>query len=160
MSTTPDNTATTWRDLADQLTPEQIAWAEKLERDALGDPAEVAEVLLDAARDHARKNLTDRMAFGHLPLPAGAVEVQHWEEADGRWHREFTGTERHHDRGLDVIICGAQQADGSVQRHANVYASDSPPDCEPADLRAMAALLVDAADELDFLADTAHEVRR
>ena len=33
--TTPDNTATSWRDLADQLTPEQIAELEYCEREKI-----------------------------------------------------------------------------------------------------------------------------
>jgi len=33
MPTTPDNTATSWRDIADQLTPKQIAGLERSKRD-------------------------------------------------------------------------------------------------------------------------------
>lgn len=35
MNTTPNNNATTWRDLADQLTPEQIAEIEYCEREQI-----------------------------------------------------------------------------------------------------------------------------
>lgn len=82
------------------------------------------------------------------------MSARHWEETDGAWSREFSGTARHHDRGLDVIICGVQRADGSVERHANVFVDDSSPDYQSADLHAMAALLAAAADELDQLDGT------
>jgi hypothetical protein len=39
MNTTPDDNATTWRDLSDQLTPEQIAELEYCERGAASDHA-------------------------------------------------------------------------------------------------------------------------
>ena len=139
---------TTWRELADQLTPLQCAQAEKLERDALAGPADIAELLLEVAREHAHKNLNGQLMFGHLPIPTDANRLWHWERADEGWRREFTGTER--DRqGFAVTICGVQQADGSVSRWANVYSIDPAPDCRVDDLRAMASLLLAAADELD-----------
>ena len=42
MNTTHDDDATTWRDLADQLTLDQITSLECLERDAFAPAAEVA----------------------------------------------------------------------------------------------------------------------
>jgi hypothetical protein len=55
MATIHDNNATTWRDLANQPTPAQIAHAERFQRDALGDPAKVAEMQLDEAHEYARR---------------------------------------------------------------------------------------------------------
>src|ERR1700738_2678126 len=62
MTTTPDNTATTWRDLADQLTPEQVARYERFERElkAGGLPeTTTTDALLDYARRDAEGNLAD-----------------------------------------------------------------------------------------------------
>ena len=63
---TDDNT-TSWHDLRDQLTTDQVAHLETFERDARGESAEVADCLLVMAREHARRNLDDAAQFGHLP---------------------------------------------------------------------------------------------
>ncbi len=96
MTTTPDNTATTWRSLTDQLTPSQVdklAAAEK--RSPLPD-AEKAAALLDWAREWAQRNLDDHLMFSHISRPAVASAVYHCgERTDGRgWSREFVGTTR------------------------------------------------------------------
>jgi hypothetical protein len=44
--------------------------------------------------------------------PAGAVEVQQWEEHGGRIERYFRGTKR--ARAVPVDIAGFQSADGTV----------------------------------------------
>jgi hypothetical protein len=73
MTTTHDDNATSWRELADQLTPEQIAELEELEggyrHDArLPEPwwstaprssTEIATAMLGCARGHAADNLND-----------------------------------------------------------------------------------------------------
>lgn len=151
--TTPDNTATTWRDLTDQLTTEQVAWCQRHERDALGDPVAVAEGLLDIAREHAQNNLRDGIEFGHLPAPAGAVKLWHWEQdGAGHWSRTFDGTCRQ-VAGLDVSITGTQHPDGPVNRYASLYLDERSPNQLDADqLRAIAEVLTESADELDALA--------
>ncbi len=127
MTATPDNTATTWRDLADQLTAEQIAWAQRFERDALGDPADVAEGLLDIAREHAQNNLRDGIEFGHLPAPAGAVKLWHWEQDDaGHWSRTVDGTCRQ-AAGLDVSITGTQHPGLRAKEVAHLERDDFEP---------------------------------
>lgn len=150
--TTTDNTATTWRDLTDQLTAEQIAGCEQFERDALGDPARVAEGLLDIAREHAQNNLRDGIEFGHLPTPAGAVKLWHWEQDDaGHWSRTVDGTCRQ-AAGLDVSITGTQHPDGIVTRYASLYLDErSANQLDAGQLRAAAAVLTAAAKELDAL---------
>lgn len=81
---TPDNTATTWRDLADQLTPEQRATLEHFEQDE----HMPAEILLDFARDHIDARLTD-IAYADVPIPAGA-KVGNWEQnTAGGWSRSL-----------------------------------------------------------------------
>ena len=154
MHTTHDDNATTWRDLADQLTPKQIEHSEEFERQALGDPDDVAALLLDEVREHARKNLRDQMVFGHLAAPIDATRIWHWGQDDnGDWSRDFAGTDRAFT-GFDVTISGIQNADGSTNRSAEIYSNDGARRFSADELRAAAALLIEAADELDRLAGT------
>ena len=76
---TPDDTARTWRDLADQLTPEQIAILEDHERHRrdYGTPWSDSEQL-DIARRYARQNITDEVLFGHIAPPADATRTNGW----------------------------------------------------------------------------------
>ena len=75
MTTTRDNNATTWRDLADQLTPEQISGLEGCERrfntDGVADDPRAQASLLGFARQYAEHNLIDA-AYTDVPLPPGA----------------------------------------------------------------------------------------
>ena len=75
MTTTHDDNATTWRDLADQLTPEQIAGLEGCERrfntDGVADDPRAQASLLGFARQYAEHNLVDA-AYADVPLPPGA----------------------------------------------------------------------------------------
>jgi hypothetical protein len=82
---TPENAATSWRDLIDQLTREQvidIQEAEDLYRSNAmwwdtGPRSEpdIAELLLNRARRYAQDNLGAAM-IGDVPLPAGAISVR------------------------------------------------------------------------------------
>ncbi|MBV8785295.1 MAG: hypothetical protein JOZ00_01240, partial [Mycobacterium sp.] len=86
-------TATTWRELQDELTFDQVGWMLNFEATALGDPAGVAEHLLEAARTHIQQNKIDDERFGHLPMPAGVEKAMHWEDdGTGHWSRQFSGT--------------------------------------------------------------------
>jgi hypothetical protein len=80
--TTDDDNATTWRDLAGQLTPEQIARFEHAEQlcmtgahlafpqnDRSKTVADMLDGVLKEARWEAQQNLTDTHTFGHVPLP-------------------------------------------------------------------------------------------
>jgi hypothetical protein len=55
MTTTHDDNATTWRDLAEQVTLDGLTWFETFEAQALADPAEVAAHLLEEARERQRR---------------------------------------------------------------------------------------------------------
>lgn len=149
--TSPDNTATNWRDLADQLTTEQRERIEEMERAYVhGSAGEVAELLLGVAREHAGDNLADTMRFGHVARPVGATYVWHWEQDDsGRWAREFEGTARK-VAGFDVSIDGRQYADGSVVRTIGVQ-GDNRAELDPDGARRFAAELLSAADEVGSL---------
>jgi hypothetical protein len=112
---TPDDNATTWRNLVDQLIPAQIERLSGMEqRSAL--PADDTAAALEGAREWAQNNVQGRVMFGHLPTPAGAGQVFLWEDdGSGGWSRRFDGTKRGNLR-VSVDIVGVQYADGSVER--------------------------------------------
>jgi hypothetical protein len=87
-----------------------------------------------------------------IAAPADTEKVGPWvdELGDGQsWGRYIGGTRRA-TAGVEVNVCGWQNADGSVERHASVWASDVTLDAIA--LRRLAAVALDAADELDRLA--------
>jgi len=63
---THDDTAQTWRDVADQLIAAQIAQLKRLERDE-------PQTLLQMAREWAAKNASTAMPFDDVALPAGPL---------------------------------------------------------------------------------------
>lgn len=207
MVTPNTNTAQTWRDLIDQLTPEQVATLEKFERTTLGHTdADVASDLLEAAREHATANVInnaqswrdladqlpphvvqrferqermtelhgplafpqedpaevvrrgqelmlrearEQIPFAHVPLPAAARTAYLWEDSvDGTWTRVVDGTRRTVGP-LSVCISGVQSPDGSVVWSVAAETKDDAVTTEQ--LREYAALLIEAADELDDL---------
>lgn len=78
MTTTPDGAATTWRDLADQLTPDQVAKLEGYEADWLmhaRDPG----LMRVTARERATYNVIGALCAG-VPEPAASIEVCEWQE--------------------------------------------------------------------------------
>jgi hypothetical protein len=112
----PATDATTWRDLADQLTPEQIRRFDHQEAMAMRSlerkPAprgwvpqsaeEIAHGFLSEARWEAQQNLSDAMIG--IPAPAGAEEVVHWEDdGDGNWTRDVHGQCRN-VKGFDAAV--------------------------------------------------------
>lgn len=153
----PADNAPTWRDLVDELTPEQVAKLTKFESASPGSADEVTELLLETARDHVRKNRNDKVLFGHLPAPVDKVDLWHWEKSDsGYWSREFTGTARKAG-AVNVSITGVQRTNGSILRRANLYVDEgADPLLSPDELRAVAAELVAAADEMDALSAEGH----
>lgn len=153
MPTTHGHNATTWRDLADQLTPEQVDKLLEFE----GRRPESQADLLEWARECSERNLDDTLHFGHLDRPEGATQVYGCgERTDGRgWSREFTGTSRRVD-GVSVRLNGTQFADGTVERTLAVGVDDLAAGpggaLTAAAARQLAAALIEAADELDRMA--------
>ena len=108
MNITHDDTATSWRDLTDQLTPEQVrrfehfeAMALNAKRDAAPDEHDTADEfltgLLTEARWEAQQNLTDAMIG--LPLPDGAENAGHWDDGgEGNWTHDLQGRRPHGGR--------------------------------------------------------------
>ncbi len=148
MITNPGDNATTWRDLADQLTPAQIAEIEYCERE--GTPPGIANPSnhLNHARKLAELNIA-RAMFADIAPPADAVgEVDDWMDWDDEvYHRMFTSWT--HAAG-DVSIVGWQFSDGRVEREILDCGGDEP--MAAAQARVRAAALIEAADELDRLA--------
>lgn len=153
MTTTPDNTATTWRDLADQLTPEQVASYERLERrlQSQGIPsAATTAAFLDFARRDSLGNFADA-AYGDVPAPPGAVSVDKWMDhsefglARGVIWREFRAPD------LYVDIDGWQKCDGTAVPEISLYL-DEGQKLTSSQARTLAVLLVQAADALDGMA--------
>jgi hypothetical protein len=93
--TTDDDNATTWRDLADQLTSEQIArfdHAEQLcvttahlafpQNDRRKTIANMLNGVLNEARWEAQQNLIGTHTFGHVPLPRSVESTEHLDSDD------------------------------------------------------------------------------
>jgi hypothetical protein len=155
--TTHDDDATTWRDLADQLTDQERSAIEQIEHAfaARGrlDTAEATETLLGYARDHIAANLAD-VAYCDVPVPAGASSVGHWEKnlkRDG-WSRSLLWRKfRDSDMGLHIDIDGSQQCDGSYTCEISLYGLEDDINLTSAGARRLMVLLAEAADELDRL---------
>jgi hypothetical protein len=93
-------------------------------------------------------------ALAHIAAPTDAVHVEDWIDWNdtGQFERHMRGTRRA-VAGVEIRITGWQDARGQVERHASVWATDTQLDA--AALRKLAALALDAADELDELGGTA-----
>jgi hypothetical protein len=139
--TTHDKTAHTWRDVADQLTAEQIAQLERIESDE-------PQTLLEMAREWAANNITAAVPLDDVAPPAGAVRTFHWQ-LDSNWFRDFEGT-KHRGGQAHVQIYGRQQADGSTRRWIAVHTRHLD-GLDAAAARELAAALTEAADEIQRL---------
>lgn len=149
MTAIPDNTATSWRDLADELTDHDRASIEKIERETGG---RMPGVLLDYARRSVEDRLID-MAYCDLAAPGDARWVGLWEKhIQLGWSRSLVWREWGpvSDADLYVAIDGRQQCDGTVVRGISPYVDDAS-HLTSAQARRLAALLIEAADELDRL---------
>jgi hypothetical protein len=158
MTTTPDDNATTWRDLSDLLVPSEVESLESLERDlqrvARASDRSIAAVMLKAARDWATNHVVDA-AYADVPVPAGAsTDSSGWEQNLQRDGYSRSLVWRSYDDGLDGItvdIDGRQECDGSFTRHVSLWGVEEGGGLTSAVARDVAALLIEAADELDRL---------
>jgi hypothetical protein len=150
--------ATTWRDLADALTPHQIAYLENWESrpdlppraDGSARPsAQHERALLFTAREYSGQNAAAAL-YADIAPPPEVGQHYPWEHfGDGTWTRFFVGTTRKVG-SAEVMITGLQSSDGSIERSIGVDgASDS---LDASNARTLAAALLEAADELDRLA--------
>jgi hypothetical protein len=177
MSDITHENVTSWRDLADQLTREQVAKLQDSEHNfrtkAASLPAEypyewpprseseIGDILLCSARIYAGDNLGAKLIGGVAP-PAGASYVGDWDDArfgvDAAL-RYFRGSKRVIGRGgnlgkdITVATDGLQYADGRINREITTALGDyealDPLTSEQA--RQLAAALIAASDEIDRL---------
>ncbi|CAM3108272.1 hypothetical protein BST27_18605 [Mycobacterium intermedium] len=156
MSHTPDN-ATTWRDLADALTPQQVAYIEEWERHpelpprvdgSVKTPEEHQRTLLHVAREFLGSN-TAAVMLADVAPPDGGDHRPWQDEGDGTWSRFFVGTVRTMG-DVRVIIDGTQYSDGRIERFVT---TDSAEGMGSAEARQLAALIIEAADEIDGWAE-------
>ncbi|MGD9620326.1 MAG: hypothetical protein AB7G47_07295 [Mycolicibacterium sp.] len=146
----------TWRDYADQLTEQQIAFItayENSHRDA---------DMLDYAISHAKQNRHDREHFGHIPTPDTPIRISAWEPADddntlGPWLRTYDlrdwiidlpGEPERANRA-DITLAGTQHDDGRIERWVIVEAHAVRMTGQKA--RELAAVLLEAVNALDKL---------
>ncbi|QNI06495.1 hypothetical protein GAN17_09440 [Mycobacterium kubicae] len=158
MSTMHHDSATTWRDLENELTFDQVGQLLSFESKAKGDPASVAEVLLKDAREHVRQNKIDDENFGHLPTPAGAEHVYHWEDdGEGHWSRQFLGVSAvvkrpspqypNHRNSVEIGIDGIQHQDGTIERTVHIYSGGT--SFTATEVRELVTHLARMAEEID-----------
>ncbi len=146
MSTT-DNTAQTWRDLTDQLTPKQI---ERLTDGKHMQPDE----LLDIARDYAAHNLL-QASLADVAAPASITKAGAWG-ADGTDTKRTVYAGLWHVGNVIVEIVGEQSADGAATWQIEVREAErTEGTITAAQSRELALALTDAAELLDRLDGTA-----
>ncbi|OHV03947.1 hypothetical protein [Mycobacterium talmoniae] len=145
--------ATSWRDLADQLTPDQVAGLQQWDSNPRSMRHDAA--LLGCARDFAKRNLLHTVHHD-VPPPPDASSVSDWENpSDGdEACRFFIGTVR--GTTVRVESFGFQSPGGDV-KHRGIFIADRTADDHvtieiDADVaRRLAADLLAAAAELDQL---------
>ena len=116
-NTTAHDDATTWRDLADQLTPEQVARMKYWERQRFAPDLAEPENLLSSARRLIGENLIQNLCAG-IAAPADSIdEPSRWIQWDhGDYCRMFTSTATRTGAGITVLVLGHQYHDGRVER--------------------------------------------
>jgi hypothetical protein len=168
MTTTPEN-AETWRDLTDQLTPEQIAELENCERNPRtifelpgGLRCQTAEELRDSLLRWAREYASDNIAgllYADVPEPAGVNRLYGWDGTSDfrifdstRRAVEINGTD---DDGaalfVSVDIAGTQYPDGRVERGIRIDGVGSIDLLTLEQARRLGQALIEGADEVDQL---------
>jgi hypothetical protein len=147
MTATPDNTPTDWRDIADQLTPDQVAALEYRDRNPVRPSSpDHSQGQLKVARSFARSNIVQAWLCD-IPVPADAVDdVEQWQRWRGEYSRLYT-VWSHREQTWAVQVYGTQYTDGRVERHVVTESPDA--GMSAGDARRYAAALLDAADVLD-----------
>ncbi len=147
--TGPDDTAAGWREVADQLTPEQSAQFELFERSGLSgnDPA----TLLARARELVAANMTGvAVLSGKIAAPGDAARCYGWQTYGGRTWREFDGSTRRVGSAV-IRVVGRQFSDGRCERWISLSATHDE-EFQAAQARELAAALQAVADETERLA--------
>lgn len=145
--------APTWRDYLDRLTAEQVAQLDRMAESLshLGEHPQAIKALREQAEYLAACNVIDAR-YADVPLPAGATtDGSGWaRNNEGRWQRpvEWAAFPAAAP-AVEVSVDGWQSTDGTYSRDISLYAEDCDLSAEQA--RALAAVLLAAADELDRL---------
>ena len=148
MTTTHDD-ATGWRDLADQLTAQQIAEMEYCEREGIPPGMTSPQHQLNAARAMARHNIIQALCADIAsPVEAAAGEVYDWEERGAdKFGRMYAISSR--DVGaMQVDVLGVQYNDGHIERHILLSEAD---DLTAEQARQLGTALIETANELGRL---------
>ena len=147
MTTAHDDTARTWRDLADQLTPDQVAELEYCESHQVPPGLCTPRNQLTVARGMSRHNIIQRV-LGDITPPPEAVEVYDWETwSEMGYGRMYTVWDRTLDDDYRVEIVGVQFDDGHTER--SIFTTVPDEKMTAGHARQLAGLLIEAADELD-----------
>ncbi|MGI9125973.1 MAG: hypothetical protein ACR2JM_14635 [Mycobacterium sp.] len=138
---------TTWRDIADQLTPAQIGNLEWLEGNPMGGLLTKPEQHLMLARGWAADNLEQSLHADIAP-PADAVEVEPWRKSKtGERCRGYTSTVTGiAGLGITVEIRGVQYIDGRLECRIGLSGTGLA-DLDVTAARDVAAALLAAADQ-------------
>ncbi|BBY15771.1 hypothetical protein [Mycolicibacterium litorale] len=151
MTTTPENVRT-WRDLADQLTPAQLAALEREERVGASSPYRDGALRYEARR-YVVGNIGTAMV-GAIAEPSDSTGCLDWDTdwcEDGSWSRYFYGTERK-AAGTTIRITGRQYEDGRTEREVLVEGGiDNALSVDEA--KQLAAALLCAAEEVERLSN-------
>jgi hypothetical protein len=152
-----DDNATTWRDLADPLTPQQIAELEYCEREQVPPGLASPQHRLNGARAMSRENIVHALC-ADIAAPADSIdEPSGWIEWDhGDYCRMFTSTATRTVAGanITVSVLGNQYYDGRTERWIRIDESafsdaDSGMTAEQA--HALSVALAEAADAMEQL---------
>jgi hypothetical protein len=154
VNTTHDDNATSWRDLIDQLTPEQIAELEYCEREGIPPGLADPEHQLNGARAMAEHNVIQALCADIAPPSDATGPVYHWEAwGDGGHGRMYEVSSTRPAGNMLVDILGVQHDNGDVERFilADLSENDRDGNMNAVQARQLAAALIDAADVLDGL---------
>ena len=139
---------TTWHDIADQLTPEQIDLLQWLEGDPLNGLLAKPEQHLMFARGWASENLEQSLHADVAP-PAAAVELGEWRKSKtgdrSRSYRSIIGVG---DLDIALEFRGAQYTDGRIECSL-ALTGEGLANLDPTAARDVAAALLAAADHIE-----------
>ena len=142
-----------WRQYADQLTPEQVEHLEYVQakeyRQYVDTPERREGDLLDLARTYLERNRKNA-EFADVPVPHGAEARFDWgPESPGEWRRSLVWGE--YPTGIEdvyVLVSGMQKPDGTYTRQLGLFVDDDVA-MTAEQARTLAAALLKAADDLD-----------
>lgn len=151
MTTTHPDNATTWRDLADQLTPQQVAELEYCECEQIPPGLASPQGHLNCARAMVRRNLNQALCADIAAPAEAAGDVYEWEEwDDDRLGRLYDVSRREVGDFCAVEVNGVQFNDGSIERSILLLIEDATLTAQQA--RVIATALAEAVGDLEQLA--------